>query len=292
MKATRSGTPYILLLPFVLVFAVFTAYPLARSIPLSMQQTYGPGYTAHVGLKNFRFMLHDPEFWRAVANTATFTIASVVIQIPLALAFALALNVEGLRGRAIYRLVFFAPVLVGLVFVAILFRLILEGRTGLLNVALHRAIGFDLDFPWLRQYTMVSLVLAATWVYTGLHMVYLLAALQGVRPELREAAAIDGAGRWSRFIHVTLPAIRPVLVLVTLMSLIGSLQIFELPWMIFGNGGYENRALTVVMYLYQAGFEIGDLGYASAIGWALALVLLLLAAVQVRSLHRAEGATT
>lgn len=292
MTRTRSTAPYLLLLPFVLSFAIFTAYPLMRSIGLSTQQTYGPGYSTPVGLKNFRFMLEDQMFWTAVWNTTLFTAASVLVQIPLALALAVGLNRPGLRGRAMYRLVFFAPVLVGLVFVAVLFRLILESRTGLLNVALHRTIGFDLDFPWLRQYSMASMVLAATWVYTGFHMVYLLAALQSVRPELNDAAAIDGAGRWGRFWHVTLPAIRPVLILVTLMSIIGSLQIFELPWMLFDGAGYDNRALTVVMYLYQNGFETGDLGYASAIGWALALALLGLAALQVRSLHRAEGATT
>ncbi|MEM6312976.1 MAG: sugar ABC transporter permease, partial [Planctomycetota bacterium] len=117
--------------------------------------------------------------------------------------------------------------------------------------------------------------------YVGFNMVYFLAALQSVDKSLLEAAEIDGANAWHRLLNVTLPAIAPVASFVVLLSFIGSMQLFELPYLLLGNGpGPENRGLTVVMYLYQTGFDTGDLGYASAIGWTLALILIAFALLQ------------
>ena len=113
-------------------------------------------------------------------------------------------------------------------------------------------------------------------------MIYFLAALQSVDKTLLEAAEIDGAGVWQRFRHVTLPHIMPVTTFVMILSLIGSFQLFELPYILLDGPGSEDRGLTIVMYLFQTGFEVGDLGYASAIGWALTLVLLFFGLVQLR----------
>ena len=119
-------------------------------------------------------------------------------------------------------------------------------------------------------------------MYAGFNMIYFLAALQSVDKTLLEAAEIDGAGVWQRFRHVTLPHIMPVTTFVMILSLIGSFQLFELPYILLDGPGSEDRGLTIVMYLFQTGFEVGDLGYASAIGWALTLVLLFFGLVQLR----------
>ena len=277
---TNSFAAWGLLAPFLLLFALFTAYPIGRSLLLSTQQTFGPGTTVSVGATNYGAILRDPLFYQALLNTTVFTLGSVFIQLPLSLALALLLNRPGLRGRAFFRMIFFAPSLVGLVFVAIIFSLLLEKRTGLINIALHRTIGFPLDFPWMQQYAMGALIVASLWMFVGFNMVYFLAALQNVSKELEEAAYIDGAGPWQRLLNVTLPAIAPIGTFVVLLSIIGSFQLFELPWIMFNGPGYDNRALTVVMYLYQAGFEVGDLGYASAVGWLIALVLIVAAVAQ------------
>ncbi|MDX2115896.1 MAG: sugar ABC transporter permease [Planctomycetota bacterium] len=269
-----------LLAPFLLLFIVFTAYPIVRSLVLSTQQTFGPGTTVFVGTSNYRAIFDDPLFYKALLNTSIFTAGSVFIQLPLSLGLAMLLNRPDIRGRAFFRVIFFAPSLVGLVFVAMIFSLLLEKRTGLVNQVLHSWTGFPLDFPWMQQYAMGALIVAALWMYVGFNMVYFLAALQNVSPELDEAAQIDGAGPWQRFLNVTLPAIAPVGGFVVLLSIIGSFQLFELPWIMFQGPGYDNRALTVVMYLFQAGFEVGDLGYASAVGWILALILIGAALVQ------------
>ncbi|MGQ0628010.1 MAG: carbohydrate ABC transporter permease [Phycisphaerales bacterium] len=276
------------LTPFLVVFVLFCAVPLVRAATLSMQQTFGPGNARFVGFDNFKNLLADPLFWTASSNTAIYVMTSVFIQLPLSLGLALLLNRPGLRGRAVYRLIFFSPALVGVVFVGMIFGVIFEKRTGLLNQALHGAFGWDLDFPWLQNFIMPSLVVATLWQYLGFNMIYFLAALQNVPRELEEAAELDGAGPVRRFRTVTWPSIRPVGTFVVLLSVIGSFQLFELPWILLKSGaGPDNRGLTVVMYLYQQGFETGDLGYASAIGWVLAMVLVLCAVVQ-RRLARGE----
>ncbi|MEO6876721.1 MAG: sugar ABC transporter permease [Opitutaceae bacterium] len=296
MKNSRlhsSWTPWLFLAPFLLTFGAFIAWPAVRSLMLSFEQTFGPRTTAFVGLANFRFLIHDPYFWTAVWNTLLFTIAAVLVQIPAALGLALLLNRSDLRGRRFFRLVFFAPSVVGLAFVAIIFSMLFEKRTGLINGTLHSLFpAWDPDFPWLDQYVMPSLILAQLWLSAGFYMVYFLAALQTVPSELLDAANIDGASAWQRFRHVTVPEIRPVLNLITLLVVIGSFQFFELPYLLYhetyGNGP-ENKALSIVTYLYQTGFRSGDLGYASAIGWVLTLVLVGLALLQRQLTKREEA---
>ena len=275
--------PYVFLAPFLLTFAVFLVYPLYRSAVLACSQTYGPTVQVWVGAGNFVKMEHDPDFWTALRNTAVFTIASVTIQLPLSLGLALILNRAGLRGRMVFRLIFFLPSLVGLVFVAMMFSLLLGDRDGLVNVALRAFVpGFPPEFPWLQHHVMASLILASLWMYVGFNMIYFLAALQGVSQDSLDAAAIDGANAWQRFRHVIVPEIRPVLGFVVLLSVIGSLQLFELPFVLLNGPGPENSGLTLVMYLYQNGFQRNDLGFASAIGWTLAIMLLAIALLQRR----------
>ena len=285
-------SPYFFIAPFVGVFLVFMTYPLIYSIPLALQQTNGPKDTVWVGFQNFIFLFDDPEFWKAMKNTVIYAAASMFIQLPMSLGLAMLLNRPDVKFRAFWRMIFFAPSLVGLAFVAILARLIFQKGEGLLNSFLEDAtkdlnwtihwitgqnLGwvFNPEFDWLAEYVMPALILASLWLYVGFNMVYFLAALQAIDPSLVEAAKVDGAGAFSRFWHITLPSIRPIGTFVALLSLIGSFQLFELPYLLLNNsGGPDNRGLTVVMYLYQQGFEQGDLGYASAIGWVLALLLM------------------
>jgi len=231
------------------------------------------------------FLLSDADFVKAVWNTAVFAFFSVFLQLPLSLGLALLLNRKRLRGRNFFRLMFFSPRLVGMVFVAVLFVVIFQPQFGLLNRVLHAMIGLDLDTKWLanRALVMPALVLTSLWMYVGFNMIYFLAALQAVDRNLYDAARVDGANAWQQFLHVTLPGIKPVAIFVVVLSTIGSFQLFELPYLMLGNGGGpENAGLTIVMYLYQNGFETGDLGYASAIGWTLALGVLVVSLIQMK----------
>jgi ABC-type sugar transport system permease subunit len=282
--------PYIFLAPFLLVFSTFVIYPLLQSVVLATQQTFGPGFSEFVFLDNFKNLFGDPIFWIATRNTFIYATASVVLLLPLSLSLALMLNRPLMKGRGFFRLIFFSPALVGAVFVGVIFGVIFQKRTGLLNNILYRLIGFDLDFPWIQdpRFVMPALIIASLWMWVGFNMIYFLAALQNVDKQLEEAATIDGANSWQKFIHVTLPAIRPIAGFVVLLSIIGSFQLFELPWMLLNQGpGPERSGLTIVMNLYQTGFQTGDLGYASAIGWVLALILVFLALFQ-RRMSRSE----
>ncbi|HEX9641310.1 MAG TPA: sugar ABC transporter permease [Candidatus Krumholzibacteria bacterium] len=287
-----AWTPWAFMLPFLAVFGAFIVWPLINSLVLSLEHSYGPAHTTFVGLRNFQLILGDPEFWNAVRNTVIFACGSVFLQLPLALGLALLLDRPLLRGRAIYRLIFFSPYLVGLVFAALIFSFIFEKRTGLINRTLHALVSaWDPEFPWLQNYAVLTLVLVGLWLYVGLNMVYFLAALQNVPKDLLDAASIDGAGRWHRFRHVTLPQILPVGSFVVLLSIIGSLQLFELPWVLLTSPNQpipDERGTTIVVYLYKMGFITQDLGYASAIGWILALVLIGIALAQRRILRGRE----
>ena len=273
--------PYFFMAPFVLIFCTFMVYPLGQSMVLALQQTFGPKTTVFVGLKNFADLFVDRFFWLAMRNTFIYAVASVALQVPLSLGLAMLLNRPSLQGRALFRLIFFSPSLVGTVFVAMMFALMFHEREGLVNALLRQVIPhFPREFPWLQRYVMPALLIATLWMSVGFNMIYYLAALQSVDKDCLEAADVDGANGWQKFCHVTLPAIAPVTGFVVLVSLIGSFQLFELPFILLNGPGPENRGLTVVMYLYQYGFEVGDLGYASAIGWTLALVLMGLAVIQ------------
>ena len=284
---TRSA-PYLFLLPYFLVTAVFFLYPLLYAIVLAFYQTDGPARKEYVGFANFQFVLTDPDFHRALKNTFVFTACSLLLQLPLSLTLAMLLNAKGDRMRGIFRLVIFAPNLVGQVFVGILFGMLFTPRFGLFNKLLQATIGWGLEKQWLTDpgLVMPAIVIASMWLYVGFNMIYFLAALQNVDPTLVEAAKIDGAGPWQTFLNVTIPAIAPVATFVVVTSTIGSLQLFELPYTLLQNNnsgfGPDNSGLTIVGYLYQYAREAGDLGTAAAVGWLLTCMIFIVSLVQIR----------
>ncbi|CAN5429001.1 sugar ABC transporter permease [soil metagenome] len=277
--------PYLFVLPFVLLFTIFILYPLVRSLILSTYKTVGPRHEIFAGLDNYRFILGDRLFWLAVTNTVAYTIAFLCVQIPLALGLALLLNSRRVRCRGAFRFAFFSTHLVGQVFVAVLFAQLLSPRSGIVNLAISKIIGRPVEISWLGNpnLAMPSVLLAALWLSVGFAMIYFLAALQAVDQELYEAAEMDGAGRWSKFWHVTLPGIRPVMIFMILVGTIGAFQLFELPWVLFQQTpGPDNRGLTIVMYLFQMGFQVNDLGLASAVGWLLVGLIMVVAVLQLK----------
>ncbi len=299
--------PYLFIAPFFILFLTFTAYPLVSSVWLSLHDTIGLKSRVFVGAGNYVDLLRD-ELWRkALMNTVYFTLGTLFLQLPLALALAIALNSKALRMRTFFRFAFFSPVLVAGVFIAIIFGLVFNNEYGLLNYLL-RSLGLEQtilhglqyfgwlkdakDLRWLQHKDLVmpAIILTGVWRWTGFNMIYFLAGLQSIREELYEAAVLDGASKWNSFVHVTLPGLKPIIVFVLIVSLSGSLQIFEIPYILLNSGtGPDNSGLTVVMYLYQRGFQYSQLGYAAAIGWALFVIIFAFSVVQMRFWGRAEG---
>jgi ABC-type sugar transport system permease subunit len=277
--------PYLFVAPFVILFCCFLIYPLGRSIALAFYKAVGPRNLRFEGLGNFRFMLTDYLFWIAVGNTLFYTVGFLLIQIPTSLVLALMLNSPRTRFRAFFRFAFFTPHLVGQAFVAIIFALILAPRHGLLNRMIGGVlpwIGSEINWFGDPRLAMPAVIIAALWLSIGYGMIYFLAALQSVDRELYEAAEVDGASAWSQFWNVTLPGIRPVLIFLILVGTIGAFQLFELPYIIFRPNLPPPTAVTIVMYLFTTGFEQGDIGYASAVGWMLVVMIFAVSLLQLR----------
>jgi ABC-type sugar transport system permease subunit len=287
-KAARQrSTPYIFLSPYLLLSAVFFVFPFCSAVLLAFYETNGPRTRVFVGLANFRFLLHDQMFYKALENTTTFACASVLLQLPLSMALALLLNSSEGRLKSFFRLILFSPNLVGQIFVGIVFSVLFTPRYGLINRTFQELFHWGLEERWLTNPSLVmpAIILTSLWVWVGFNMVYFLAALQSVDQTLEEAARIDGANAWQVFWHITLPAMRHVVVFVVITSVIGSYQLFELPLAMlhFTQGlGPESSGLTLITYLNQLAFESGDLGLGSALGWVVAIIIFCVSIVQIR----------
>ena len=276
----RSAVAYGFLLPYLAVFAAFWAWPIVQSIVFSLQNTRGarPVFSPSA---NWGRLVGDPVFLRALEHTLAFLVLQVPVMLALAIGLAVALNAPVLRARALFRFAFFAPIVVGEVAYSTVFRLLFNGQYGAVNKALA-ALGIA-GPDWLNEpaSAFAVLVIAVTWRWTGYNAIIVLAGLQGIPRELYEAAEVDGVPRWLQFWRITLPLLLPVVAVAAVLSLIGSLQLFVEPQLITrsGPGGATE---TLGTYLYQQGFRSFNFGYASAIGYATAILALVVSLAQVR----------
>ena len=279
--------PYLFIAPYLVITAVFMLYPLLNAAVLTLYQTNGPASRVFIGVDNFTHLATDPMFHTALWNTTVFAAASVLLQLPLSMGLALLLNSGKSRAKAFFRLILFSPNLVGQIFVGVLFMVMFTPRYGMINQFFHTLIGWGLEEKWLQDPALVmpAIVLTAMWVWVGFNMIYFLAALQSVDKNLEEAARIDGANRFQVFWYVTLPSMRHVVIFVVVTSIIGSYQLFELPLTLFPESqgkGPDNSALTVINYLYEVGFNKGDLGLGSAVGWVVAIIIFCLSLFNIK----------
>lgn len=283
-------TPYLFLAPFFLVYATFLLYPVLAAFRLSFFEQIGISSPSFVGLENYRALLSDGRYLKALLNTTLYALASVGILSPLALLVALVVRsfiVPSTNAQSFYRIAYFLPNITSFVVIALMFTLVLDTDFGLLNGFLAAV---DLPtFNWLRseRLALPSIIMVAIWTYLGLNSLYFLAGLQNIPEELAEAAALDGASRGTIFWTVTLPLLRPTILFVVVQAIIFSYQIFEIPFLLTG-GGPSDASLTLAVYLYEVGFRQFDQGYASAIGYSLAIISTLLAGMQLL-LFRAFG---
>lgn len=276
----QSRAAYLLLLPFIVHFVVVVAYPLAYSIYLSFFEA-GLGLAPeYVGLQNFRELLADERFRRALGNTFYFAFFAVIGETVLPLALALVMNTS-LRFRALFRTAYFLPVITSWVVVSIIWG-VLFSREGVVNTVLS-AVGFA-EQPLLAdaRQAMWIIILLSVWKNLGYYMVIYLAGLQGVPQDLYDAAAIDGAGTWRSIWHVAIPGLRPIIYFVASVSTIGSMQLFTQP-LLMTNFGPEDATLPVVGLLYQSAFVDLDFGYGSAIGTVLLVILIALSLFNKRA---------
>ncbi|WP_306210081.1 carbohydrate ABC transporter permease [Actinoplanes sp. RD1] len=273
-RLRNRATPLLFLSPVIVLFLAFKAYPVGYALYLSLT-TREHGDEVFVGLRNFQRVFTDPLFWTAFRNTAVILVVQVPVMLGLAILLAVAFNSKMLRGRSMFRVAYFVPIVMGLIAYGILFSALLNRDNGILNFLLT-SVGLP-RISWLGDpfWARMSIVLSLTWHYLGYNAVIYLAQLQSISQELYEAAAVDGASRRQQFRHVTLPGLRPAIVLTVALSTIGTLQLFEEPY-VLTNGGPDNATLTIGMYLYQNAFQYFDFGYASAIGYVLTAIVVVL----------------
>jgi multiple sugar transport system permease protein len=240
-----------------------------------------------VGLDNYKEMFfNDPRFWKAMGNTAYFTILSVLPGLVLSIVVALLMN-QKVRGIGIYRTLFYLPSVVGTgVAMAVLWKWIFNADSGLLNYMISLLTGIPMsDCPkWMASeiWSKPALVIMSLWGVGGSMIIY-LAGLQGIPTALYEAAEIDGANRWQQFLTVTLPGLSPIMFFQLIISIVGSFQIFtQVDVMTDGLGGPADSTLVMVLYIYQKAFKYYQMGYASALAWVLFIVIMLATWVQFR----------
>lgn len=280
-RRQRNIAPYLFISPFFFLLAIFVIYPVFYSFQLSLFKIEGIGVVPEfVGLHNYAQLFQDKRFIHSLINTTYYAAGSVFVLTPLALLLALALNAQVTLWKGFFRMAFFVPVITSAVVISIMFILVFEQKFGLLNAALN-AIGLP-AIPWLRSgaWAMPSIILLGIWTWTGYEALYFLGGLQNIPSEIYEAARIDGAGELQVLRYITIPLLRPVILFVVILAIIGSYNLFAQP-MLLTNGGPEDATLTITMYLYINGFRFTKIGYAAAIGYALTLIIFLLSILQL-----------
>ena len=271
-----------------LVFVLPTGLALALSVTDYSIYALADWSNLHfIGLGNFGALLSTPLFWRALGNTLLFAGLGVPMAIGTSLFVALLLNDTTVRWKPLWRVLLFAPYVTSVVATAVVWRILFNQRFGLLNRALDVFGIAPVDWLGDPHGSIPAILIFVTWKIFGYNMIVFTAALSAVPGELMEAARLDGAGRWGRFRHVTLPAIGPTLLLAAVMSVAGFLQIFAEPY-VMTLGGPAQSTTTILYFMFDEGFKWWNLGQASAVAFVLFLMILALTMIQTRIGRRYE----
>lgn len=299
-KRNINNTGYFFVLPFVIVFLIFSVYPVLRTLYLSFTSYKGFGDPTPVGFANYARVIKDKFFWRALWNTVKIWVVNIVLQ--LGLAFLLTIVFSDLKykmkGLPFFRAVYYLPNIIAATSVAFLFKTLLDWQYGTVNNLLMAAgiIERGAQINWLGDPNIAPYVVSVigAWMWFGNSFIVLMAGVQGIDQGYYEAASIDGAGRWKTFAKITIPLLRPILIYVSITSLIGGLQMFDIPYLINDKGSAGNpmgSLQTVVMYLYKFGFEGGSkkqVGYASAIAYSLFIIVMIVSVIQFKVMNKKE----
>ena len=285
MTAARNlnrWSGYLFALPYLALFSLFIILPLVYGLVLSFfkWELLSQVPPQFIGVENYRKASQDSYFWQALMATAKFVVLSAPITILCALAIALGLNSVKNRRQTVYRAAFFIPGMITISVAGVLWRWFFNNEFGLFNALLAP---FSIQVPWISdvKLAMPSIVLMTLWWTVGGPTVVLLAGIQQIPPQYHEAASLDGANSWQKFLFVTLPLLRPVLLFVGVLNVIGAFQVFGQVFMIT-RGGPENTTRTLVQYIYETAFNNYHMGYAAALSWILFLVIAIFSFIQFR----------
>lgn len=302
-RTSRSGGPhgrrstltaYLFLSPFLLLFVAFVVAPALWGIWISLH-SWNPLLPIHpfIGLTNYSQLftpgsLTSGDFWQSMRATAIFTVASVPFLVIVPLLIAVLLN-QKLRGGTVFRAIFFAPYVLGVAVIGVVWKYLLDPQNGVINnlldlIGITRNIPWTVDIPW----AWVSLVGVTLWWVSGFNMVIILAGLKGINAELYDAAAVDGAGAVRKFWSVTLPGLRPVMAFVTTTTILSSANMFGQSYLLTqGAPGHTTR--TAIMYIANEGLSQNQMGAASAMSYVLFAFLAAISIINFRLQGRADA---
>lgn len=270
--------------PWILGFAIFLAYPVLASLYYSFTSFSILRPPQGIGLQNYQELASDSVFHQALGNTIVYVLGAVPLSTVIAIALAMLLNTK-VKGMSYYRTIFFLPSLVPMVALGTLFLWIFNGDYGLLNEVMRTS---KIDPPnWLGDpaWAKWTLVLISMWG-CGQAMVIYLAGLQNVPVSLYEAADLDGAKFWAKTRSVTLPMISPVILFNVIMGIIGALQVFAVPYVMFPGGAPARSTYFIASYLFDNAFQYQRMGYASAVGWVMFIITLVLTLIALKVSER------
>jgi ABC-type sugar transport systems, permease components len=280
---SQKIAPYVFILPFVLSFVFFFLYPIIKTVILSFQNIGGFGdSSAFVGFKNYQSLM-NPHFFKAIGNNVIYTAVMLLIVIPIPIILAIFLNSKNLPGKKIFRSALFVPSLTSTIVAGIIFRLLFaENETAPVNAFLHL---FGLPaVAWQRdsKYSMFLIIILSVWSVIGINVIYFLSGLQNIPEDLYEAADIDGAGYWAKLIFVTIPQLRSIMIYVLTVSVYGGFAMFTQSFIFWQTSSPEDSGLTIIGYLYQQGFQQGNLSVAYATGIIMVIIVFALNIIQLR----------
>lgn len=290
----RDWIGYLFILPFIAVFSVFVLYPALYGLWISLHNwDFFLAERPFIGLENYA-TLFDPEsitaslFWKSMLATGKFVLFSVPFLVVLPLGLALLLN-RPFRGRTFFRAIYFAPFVLGVAVIALIWQVLLSSQLGLVNF-IAGLLGLPADTPWLTgtPWVWISLVAVTLWWTLGFNTVIYLAGLQDINETLYDAAKVDGATRWQEFRHVTVPGLRPVIVFVIVTTIIASANMFGQSYLLT-NGGPSNETRTAIMYISQIGLQQFRMGGAAAMSYVLAALLIIVSIANLFFLRNRKG---
>ena len=285
-KSREAIAAYLFILPTLIGFAIFIAYPLVESLRISFYEYGIWGDTTYIGTENFERLATDTRLHRTYRNTVVFTMFAVFLNAGVGLLLAVFLNRRmPVLVSNFYRSVFFFPILVAHTYISVIWKYLYAEDTGVFNFYLS-LLNID-SIPWLREpgWAMAAIIIMDVWKNAGFAMLVFLAGLQSIPNEYYEAAQLDGASERQLFTRITIPLLSPTIFFILVIFFIGAFQVFDSIFVLTG-GGPGDATRSVVMYIYQQAFQRLDFGYAAAISWTLFLVIMAVTLVQFWSGRR------
>lgn len=285
-RKKEALTGYLYISPFFILFAIFSIFPIFFSFYLAFQRWNGLGEMQYVGIRNFRFILDDPMFWKSISNTFIMALMGTLPQLIVAFLLAYALNSTIVRFKNFFRISFFMPNVTSIVAVAIVFGTIYtNSETGLMNVLLSYFNIPPINWGSHEWGLKVAISTMVFWRWVGYNTIIYLAGMQSIPNELYEAAKIDGANLWQQIRFITLPMLKPVIIFTIFVSTIGSLQLFTEPLVFLGRTMRE-EGITMVLYLYREAFMNNSFGTASASAVILFIIIIIISSINLLIANR------